>query len=300
MVLPLLALFLSALAGETAQAPSAAPSPSFDETRFGRYWYQGKAELTRYALEQARYGELHKGDAVLVFVTEPFLPDRQVKLERGDPARGVSVLKLNSTRKFFTGIYPYSVMTSTFTPVDFSRGRTLKVASSTQEWCGLTFTQLNLRNGRYQGVQRSYFEAEGDRDFGFAPAWLEDELWTRIRLAPETLPVGDVRVVPGLHYARLWHKEVRPERARATLRSEGSRNVYTIDYSDVERELVIRFEKTFPFKIVGFEETTPGGFDGSRSLTTKATATDSLMLDYWRRHGNADAHYRKELGLTMW
>src|SRR5688572_8355489 len=136
MVLPLLALFLAALAGETAPAPPAAPSPSFDVARFGRYWYQGKAELTRYALEQARYGELHKGDAVLVFVTEPFLPEKQVKLERGDPARGVSVLKLNSTRKFFTGIYPYSVMTSTFTPVDFGKTGTLKVTSSTQEWCG--------------------------------------------------------------------------------------------------------------------------------------------------------------------
>jgi hypothetical protein len=33
---------------------------------------------------------------------------------------------------------------------------------------------------------------------------------------------------------------------------------------------------------------------------TKATATKSLMLDYWNRHDNADAHFRKELGLTMW
>ena len=195
----LLAMYSPLTPGEGAGVRAMEPPPgSFDSARFGRYWYQGKAELTRYKLDQARYGEMHSGEAVLIFVTEPFLAERQVKLEHGDPAKGLTVLKLNFVRKFFTGIYPYSIMTSTFTPVDFARTRTLKVASESQEWCGLTFTQLNLRNGRYAGQLRSYFEDEGDRAFEFAPAWLEDELWTRIRLAPETLPVGDVTVVPGL------------------------------------------------------------------------------------------------------
>ena len=286
-------LFLSPTQGGAASSPA-------DPARFGRYWYQGKAELTRYKLEQARYGELHDGEAVLIFVTEPFLPDRQVKLERGDPSRGTIVLKLNFVRKFFTGVYPYSLMTSTFTPVDFARARTLKVASESQEWCGQTYTQLNLRNGRYSGLLRSYFEDEGDRSLDFAPAWLEDELWTRIRLAPDTLPTGDVTVVPGLQYARLWHKEVRPERARATVTAAGGETVYTLDYSGIPRKLVIRFEKAFPWKIVSWEETQPGAFDGSPLLTTRAVATNSLMLDYWKRHGNADAGYRKQLGLTMW
>jgi hypothetical protein len=283
--------------------PTAAPSDArANGERFGRYWYQGKAELTRYELNQARYGEMHTGEAMLIFVTEPFLPDRQVKLERGDPSKGVTVLKLNSVKKFFTGIYPYSLMTSTFTPVSLAAkgNRTLKVASSSQEWCGQTFTQLNLRGGRYEGALRSYFEAEGDRAFGFEAAWLEDELWTRIRLAPETLPVGSVEVVPGLQYARLWHKNVRPEKAEATLESHGRENVYTLDYSAIPRKLAIRFEAAFPYKIVSWEETQPGAFDGSPLLTTKAVATRSLMLDYWKRHDNADAHFRKELGVTAW
>lgn len=294
------ALFLAVLLGI---APAAAPSESRAAgDQFGRYWYQGKAELTRYELNQARYGEMHKGEAMLIFVTEPFLPDRQVKLERGDPSKGVTVLKLNSVRKFFTGIYPYSLMTSTFTPVSLAAkgNRTLKVASSSQEWCGQTFTQLNLRGGRYEGALRSYFEDEGDRGFGFEAAWLEDELWTRIRLAPETLPVGRVEVVPGLQYARLWHKDVRPEKAEATLGSEGREKVYTLDYSAIPRKLAIRFEAAFPYRIVSWEETQPGGFDGSPLLTTKAVATRSLMLDYWKRHDNADAHFRKELGVTAW
>ena len=300
MFLLLLTILATFLAGGPSTATTAAARASFDAARFGKYWYQGKAELTRYELDQARYGEMHKGDAVLIFVTEPFLPDKQVKLEEGDPSRGITVLKLNSVRKFFTGIYPYSLMTSTFTPVDFSRTRTLKVASSSQEWCGLTFTQLNLRNDRFEGALRSYFEAEGDRQFEFAPAWLEDELWTRIRLAPETLPVGRVQVVPGLQYARLWHKAVRAETAQASLRSDGRESVYQIDYTAIPRRLAIRFDGEFPYKIVGWEETQPGAFDGSPLLTTKAVAKATLLLDYWTRHKNADAHFRKDLGLTTW
>ena len=50
-----------------------------EDNQFKEYWYQGKAEITSYDLEQARYGELHKGHAVLVFVTEEF---RLKKIER--------------------------------------------------------------------------------------------------------------------------------------------------------------------------------------------------------------------------
>ncbi|HEY6064603.1 MAG TPA: hypothetical protein VIY96_00515, partial [Thermoanaerobaculia bacterium] len=119
------ALILAVLLGVSPAEPVRRPAGGDDP--FGRYWYQGKAELTRYKLDQARYGEMHPGEAVLIFVTEPFLPDRQVKLERGDPSRGVTVLKLNFVRKFFTGMYPYSLMTSTFTPVEPAGARALKV-----------------------------------------------------------------------------------------------------------------------------------------------------------------------------
>ena len=44
------------------------------------YWYQGKAEISSYELEQVRYGQKHLGDAVLIFVTEDFSKTKQVKL----------------------------------------------------------------------------------------------------------------------------------------------------------------------------------------------------------------------------
>ena len=53
--------------------------------QFKDYWYAGKAEITSYKLEQSRYGELRDGKAVLVYVTEPFLPKAQVKADQKNP-----------------------------------------------------------------------------------------------------------------------------------------------------------------------------------------------------------------------
>ncbi len=135
------------------------------DPQFGKYWNRGKAEITSYDLEQARYGEVHPGEAVTIFVTEPFDPEEQVKADNPDEA-DIQVLKLNLTKKFVTGIYPYSMMLSVFTPVNLEKfPRTLKTTVSSQEWCGHTWTQLNWRNGKYLAELRSYFESEGDWDF---------------------------------------------------------------------------------------------------------------------------------------
>jgi hypothetical protein len=277
-----------------------------EQIQFHQYWYQQKAELARYALSQARYGEIHKGESVLIFVTEPFLKDKQVKYEFGDKTNSIPVLKMNFTRKFYTGIYPYSVMTSVFSPLDYQKLRTLKVTSSSQEWCGNTFMQLNNRNGKYHAEIRSYFQKEGDQDFDLNYAWLEDELWTRIRMAPSTLPIGEIDLIPGLQFIRLWHFDMKAEKATAEMSSVTDRklstkpiNVYTISYKNIPRKVVIKFEKEFPYAIVAWAETQPGGFSGSKLLTTEAVLTKRILLDYWNRHNLEDDHYRKELGLTQ-
>ena len=90
---PLLVLLvLTAPASAEPVAPIQAPTAA---QRQG-YWNQGKAELTSFELQQARYGELHPGSAVLIFVTEPFSKTKQVKLDdpRRAPDDAVEVLKL--------------------------------------------------------------------------------------------------------------------------------------------------------------------------------------------------------------
>ncbi|MFQ5652976.1 MAG: septum formation inhibitor Maf [bacterium] len=295
-------VLLSCISADSKEESGPAPADGHD---FGEYWYAGEAELTRYELEQARYGEIRKGDAVLIFVTEDFLSDKQVKYEFGDKASAVSVLKLNFTRKFYTGIYPYSIMTSIFTPVEVQKRATLKVTTSAQEWCGHTFMQLNNQQGQYAVQLRSYFQSEGDADFKIDSALLEDEVWTRIRLAPGSLPTGEIDIVPGTQFARLRHVPFKVEKAtatRETLRdaklSAGDIEVYSLDYKDLQRTLRIKYEKAFPYRILAWEETHPSGFGpNAKLLSTRAVKSHSIKLPYWSRNKLSDSHLRDELGI---
>lgn len=279
-------------------------SGAVDSDEFSEYWYAGQAELTRYELQQARYGEIRKGDAVLIFVTEDFLADKQVKYEFGDRNNAVPILKLNFTRKFYTGIYPYSMMSSIFTPVSADKP-SLKVTTTVQEWCGHVFIQLNQRNGKYNVQLRSYFQAENDQDFMLDDALLEDEIWTRIRLAPDSLPTGDIELIPGGQFARLRHTPLKVEMATAKLTTAGDTqpsgndiNVYTISYKDIRRTLSIEFEKSFPHRILAWQETQPSGFGpNAKLMTTRAVKTHSIKTDYWSKHKLSDSHLRDELGL---
>jgi len=151
---------------------------------FGDYWYTGEAEISSYQVAQARYGAMHKGEAVLIFVTEDFSKSQQVKLDIPPSKQEdlVKILKLNSLKRFNTGIYTYSLMKSVFTPVDLQQyPNTMKVSNTLQDWCGHTFFQLNLKKKAFEVKQFSYFQSEGDQTFSLEKAFLEDEIWTRLR-----------------------------------------------------------------------------------------------------------------------
>lgn len=308
-LLPVSLLAGAQCASSTAETsvPSAAPLPK----GFEQYWFQGKAELTSYDLAQARYGELHRGEAVLVFVTEDLSRRKQVKLDNPDAASAADrlpVLKLNFSKKFNTGIYPYSILTSTFTPLDPAADpHSPKVSMSMQEWCGHVFTQLNLKGNAYAVSQKSYFESEGDSETTLPAALLEDELWNRIRLDPAGLPTGSIKLVPSAAFCRLQHLPLRAEAATARraaadpkLAGPGPAQAYTVAYAGPKQHtLTICYEPAFPYQILGWEETyldSPGAAQ-PRLLTTRATRRRRIKLDYWRTHSNADAAWRDSLGL---
>jgi hypothetical protein len=287
--------------GQQAASPAIALSGPVSG-RFGDFWYQGKAELTSYDLEQARYGEIHPGHAVLIFVTEDFSRSKQVKLD--DPAAAgedaVKVLKLNATRKFNTGIYPYSMMTSVFTPVYRSSDpRTLKVTTTSQEWCGHTFSQINRKNAGYELQAFSYFESEGDVTRSIPDVLLEDEIWTAIRLDPRDLPTGEIEILPGTLIQRLRHAEWSVQTATTTLQAADGKpglSVYRVEYPG--RTLAIEFQDAFPHEIQGWEDTYQSGWGGgAKQLTTRATLKKRIWLDYWSKHGPEDSTYRKQMGL---
>lgn len=290
--------------GGVRETPAQPDSPTSSRD-FKAYWYAGEAEMNRYELHQSRYGEVREGDAVLIFVTEDFLPETQVKYE-GLPAPDspVSVLKLNAMRKFLTGVYPYSTMTSAFTPVDPGNQGTYKVTTSVQEWCGHVFMQLNRRPEGFDGRYFSYFQGEGDREFDLPVAVLEDELWNLIRLNPGTLPTGNFLVIPGTLFLRLMHKEVAPYKATATLKDYTDETLasaplrqYRLEYENLNRTLTITFEAEFPHGILSWEETTAPLGDREGVETTRAVRTHTIKLDYWNHNGLEGTELRARLGL---
>jgi hypothetical protein len=273
------------------------PSKSFRE-----YWYNGQAEISRYELDQVQYGAQNPGEAVLIFVTEDFLTDKQVKLESETKDEATTVLKLNSTRRFVTGIYDYSLFSSVFTPINTGKyDHSLKVTMSAQDWCGQTYKQLNLRGGSYEVLGRSYFEKNATEDFSISKAWLEDELWTRLRLNPESLPVGETSVIPAAYATRITGQKLEPQPATGTLAGyTGSEftgkalQQYSLRYPEAKRELRIVFEKAFPHAIVGWEETyTSRG----KELTTRARRTEEIRSDYWNQNAPGDTTLRNQLGV---
>ena len=279
---------------------------TYTPDQFRDYWYNHGAEISRFTLQQMRYGEIHEGDAVLVFVTEEINPALQVKADYPGP-QNVPILKLNAVRKFFTGIYPYSIMTSVFTPVDvLKHPLPLKITASSQEWCGHVYTQINLSDDEYRVRVHSYFEKEGDRDFKIKNYVPEDAIWTRMRIAPNGLPRGEFFMIPGTVYARLAHRPLRPQKAVAVLNAvsekslEGSPMVrYEINFPAEQRILRIYFEKEFPYRIQKWEESYRGlAAMGAKVMTTRATRTHTIMDAYWQHHGNRDRVLLKKLGLS--
>jgi hypothetical protein len=194
------ALFLSSMivipiaCGNSNNSSSLSPTPGKvsllePSAEFKSYWFNGQAEISSYKLTQARYGELREGKAVMVFVTEPFSLSKWVKLDQpeSNPEDKVDVLKLNFTRNFETGIYPYSLLTSVFSPINGRKA--MKINNSCQEWCGHTFAQLKLVNDQYDWLLHSYFETENEESYSIQNSISEDDIWTKIRINPELLPL---------------------------------------------------------------------------------------------------------------
>jgi len=275
-----------------------------DSQEFRKYWFDNKAEISSYDLVQAQYGKLNKGEAVMVFVSEEFRLDKQVKLESDAEENATTVLKLNFIKKFITGIYDYSMYTSVFTPVQTNTfSATLKVTNTNQEWCGQSFLQLNYHQNGYQVLGKSYFEEEVSDENHIDYAMLEDELWTKIRLLPiEQLPQGNILMVPSMKSLRLRHKKVQAEMTKIKLESYKGDSTfkgkdlmdYQIKFPETQRDLRIIFEKGFPHQIVGWEDTYE---EKNKKLTSRGVLKATIQNAYWEKNSPADTTYRKLLKL---
>lgn len=256
---------------------------------FNQYWYDGNAEITSYKLSQVRYGEIHEGRAVTIFVTEDFLPEKQVKADYQNE-KNIPVLKLNSTKKFLTGVYPYSIMTSTFSPV-YNDIHPLKITFSSQEWCGNTFMQLNNRK-KFEIDFYSYFESNSDKKKSLEKNVLENSFWNLARINPYQIKKGRYKIIPSFEFLALNHKKIKPYNAEVNLLKQDNLLNLTIYYPELKRKLILNLTEDFPFTIESWEEHI---VRGEKKLVTKAEKIEKIKIKYWNKNSNKDKIIREKL-----
>ena len=255
--------------------------------QFKAHWFDGYAEISSYALSQSRYGENREGSVVLIYVTEDFLKKEQVKANQKSKET-VPVLKLNRTKKFLTGIYPYSIMNSSFSQLR-SPQAIIKNNTSIQEWCGQSYLQMNNKEAGLNIVSHSYFEGEADQKFTIEHNLTEDELWNLIRLRPHLLPQGKLMMIPSLESSRMNHKKIEAYPANASVEVNEKYTIYTIAYPLLKRYLSIKFLTAFPHTIEGWVEQT---IKNGKEFTSTAKRIHTERRKYWNENNNASEKLR--------
>ena len=262
-------------------------------------WYQGKAEISTFELKQNRYNALHNGELVMIFVTEDFLKDKQVKNDSYTSKNSVPVIKNNRIRKFNTGLYDYSIYTSVFTDVSHPENvNTLKVTMSSQDWCGQSFSQLNNVGKQNKISGFSYFESEGDREIKVKDVFLIDEVFNMVRLGDKYLPQQRFQAMPSLVFTRLKHKPDAIVEAYGTLsQNDDGTKTYTINIDKLLYTLEIQFNDNIKRDIINIKESYPSAFD-NKVRTTEASRKQVQWLDYWNKNSIQDSSLRAELNLN--
>jgi len=300
-------LSLQSCAGPATSAPSSAGSVSSNvSSEFWAHWGDGKAELSSYDLVQPRYGELHPGQAVLIFVTEDFSWSERVKADPGAHPEGDirKVMKLNQHRDFQTGIYPYHTMTSSFLRLasgdSMDAFSPIKITFSAQEWCGMVYDELVMSPTDVHVTGHTYFD--GDTT---APAThkvptgvvYEDTVPVLVRgLGGPWLAPGASRTVPwwpSQMAQRFAHEPAAPGRAGGLGTATVSRgaasepvDVYTVAVAG-GATTTWHVESAAPHRIIEWSATT-----GERG-----TLRGSDRIPYWHLNKPGDVSERSRLGL---
>lgn len=273
---------------------------------FRDYWYDNRAEISTYAISEMRYGELRQGTRVMVFVTEPLRKSTYIKPDENLPAKKkVEVMKLNDLRKFPTGVYDYSVMTSVFASVNGNDAKppfsTIKVSFTAQEWCGTVFEIIKRQGKALQGNLYSYFEQDGEKSYKINTGnrlETEDNLWLLIReLTPSIFKNSHtltLDIIPSAWNRRKTHTPAQSVNCSLSKQKSGNletaigtlaTNLFQWEYDGKMTKVWV--ERDYPRRILQWQES-----DGS-----SGTIIASVRETYWHKNKNSHFYLRYELGL---
>jgi hypothetical protein len=320
-----LSLLGCSAAMKSAEATPAALAPLTMSADFVKHWYDGKAELAGYDLVSSRYGQLRKGVAVSIYVTETFANSARVKSDGGRAKSDeFRVMKLNLMEDFQTGIYDYNLMSSVFVSLNSVNNRPAgtptKVVFSGQEWCGTLFHMLLFDAANIRETLHSYFDGEGDQDnvVEYPANGISEDvlpLWARQMAAPMLAPGESVEVpmLSSLRTVRFYHFPVGWGKAKLTRemesqsitvpagtfevevwRAEISSDISKSGYAHMAKEIAGGLTKTFyvekasPNRIIKWETNTGD----------KAELLASDRLKYWELNGEGEESLLSKIGLS--
>jgi hypothetical protein len=219
------------------------------------YWKNGKIETTKYDLKE---DSISVGEGSLTFNID--------YVEGVNKSDSIQVLHSDFTGKIHKENYDYSAMTSAYLPLNLTiRPHAMKVIDSVQEPTGNSFLELSQIPKSYEINAKNTFKEKTKEHFILERKNLEDELWSKVRMNPNDLPTGDIEMIPSFSYWQSVRKSPNIYEAKAELKDyvgtefTGKKlKIYTVDYPDLKRNLLIVFEGEFPFEIVGWKRVGEG------------------------------------------
>jgi hypothetical protein len=231
--------------------------PTNQETNktFIDYWKNNKIEITKFHLKE---DSTSVGEGSLTFGID--------YVEGVNKSDSIQVLHSDFIGKIHKENYDYSAMTSAYLPLNLTlRPHAIKVINSVQEPEGNSFLALSQIPKSYEIVAKNTFKEKTIEFFILERKNLEDELWAKIRMNPNNLPLGEIEIIPSFAYWQSVRKSPNIYEAKAELKDYAGTEfmgkklkIYSLDYPDLKRSLSIVFEGNFPFQIVGFSETING------------------------------------------
>ena len=222
---------------------------------FVDYWKNGKTEITKYELKE---DSISVGEGSLSFNIN--------YMEGVNKEDSIQVLHSDFTGKIHKENYDYSAMTSAYLPLNLTlRPHAMKVINSVQEPEGNSFLALSQIPKSYEIIAKNTFKEKTKEHYILERQHLEDELWAKIRMNPNDLPIGDIEIIPSFAYWQSVRKSPDIHEAKAELKDyvgtefTGKKlQLYSLDYPDLKRNLSIVFEGNFPFEIVGWKRVSDG------------------------------------------
>jgi hypothetical protein len=218
---------------------------------FQKYWKSQQIEQVTFSLYQ---DSLMVGEASLSFNLKDFGKDQ--------PNGVIPSIACNFTKKINQANYDYSEITNSITPLNTSvYPHAVAIVSSSQANGVTDFSSFQPQPKSYLFVSRNSIEPEKEVREVSEKIHLEDEIWAKIRMNPDALPVGEFEMIPSLGYWNKTHESPNAQEVKAELKDVGNDKklkIYSLDYPDLKRKLEIVFGANSPYRIIEFTETLEG------------------------------------------